>query len=419
MEWVHVISWLTFLVASGRVLAFMCEPPCTTFSIMRRPPLRSRLCPFGFRPRENQTHNGNLLCQRSRQRMQNDAIGLLEKPFTSLMKHMPSYKALLAKDTVFEVRTDSCMFGSIHQKSFALLGFGLDPEPFIRRCDKQHQHVKVEGAYTKASATYTKELAEKIASSFETAIIKKKQELRDDGNLPKGLENQLINSVALESEWKVEEAWTFRGNSHINIKELASVSRLATSLARQGKPIRTVCLADSFVISSAVSKGRSSSRGLTPLLRRLNSTMCACDLYINLPFVPTRHNPSDDPTRDVVIRQPLLYLACIAMHSSSCQPSLSYVAGLLIGFVSSSAFWGSDAWISMIGRSIADPVLLPPIISLFRLPTALASRPRWTSTLLSAFLGRVPVCLLGLPFSQWLFPGLVPLVCLSVSLVSG
>ena len=43
MEWVHVISWLTFLVASGRVLAFMCEPPCTTFSIMRRPALRSRL----------------------------------------------------------------------------------------------------------------------------------------------------------------------------------------------------------------------------------------------------------------------------------------------------------------------------------------------------------------------------------------
>ena len=189
MEWVHVISWLTFLVASGRVLAFMCEPPCTTFSIMRRPPLRSRLCPFGFRPKENQTHNGNLLCQRSCQLlftgMQNDAIGLLEKPFTSLMKHMPSYKALLAKDTVFEVRTDSCMFGSIHQKSFALLGFGLDPEPFVRRCDKQHKHVKVEGAYTKASATYTKELAEKIASSFKLAIIKKKQELRDDGDLPK------------------------------------------------------------------------------------------------------------------------------------------------------------------------------------------------------------------------------------------
>ena len=159
MEWVHVISWLTFLVASGRVLAFMCEPPCTTFSIMRRPALRSRLCPFGFRPRESQTHNGNLLCQRSCQLLftgiQNDAIGLLEKPFTSLMKHMPSYKALMRKKTVFEVRTDSCMFGSIHQKSFALLGFGLNPDPFTRRCDKQHTHVKVEGSYTKSSATYT------------------------------------------------------------------------------------------------------------------------------------------------------------------------------------------------------------------------------------------------------------------------
>ena len=242
MEWVHVISWLTFL-ASGRVLAFMCEPPCTTFSIMRRPALRSRLCPFGFRPRESQTHNGNLLCQRSCQLLftgiQNDAIGLLEKPFTSLMKHMPSYKALMRKKTVFEVRTDSCMFGSIHQKSFALLGFGLNPDPFTRRCDKQHTHVKVEGSYTKSSATYTQELAEMIASSFHDAVLRRKEKMKDLGDTPKGLENQLVNRIALESSWKVEKVWTFRGASHINIKELASVSKLAYNLAKLGQPQRT------------------------------------------------------------------------------------------------------------------------------------------------------------------------------------
>ena len=45
--------------------------------------------------------------------------------------------------------------------------------------------------------------------------------------------------------------------------------------------------------------------------------MCACDLYINLPFVPTRHNPSDDPTRDVVIRQPLLNGLLPGLHRNA------------------------------------------------------------------------------------------------------
>ena len=197
MEWVHVASWLTFLVATGRVLGFMCEPPCTTFSIMRRPPLRSRLVPYGYNPYDKQTKNGNLLCQRSCQilwvGLQNRAIGLMEKPFTSLMKHMPSYRALLARQGVFEVRTDSCMFGSPHQKSFAMLGFGLDPTPFVRRCNKQHLHIKVEGSFTKASATYTDELASKIAEAFGAAIKKKKVEIAEEGDVPKGLENQLVN----------------------------------------------------------------------------------------------------------------------------------------------------------------------------------------------------------------------------------
>ena len=309
MEWFHVISWLTFIVSTRRVLAFMCEPPCTTFSIMRRPPLRSRLVPYGYNPLDNQTHNGNLLCQRSCQLLwvglQNKAIGLLEKPFTSLMKHMPSYKALLDKKEVFEVRTDSCMFGSPHQKSFAMLGFGMDPTPFIRRCDRSHIHVKVEGSFTKASATYTDELANKIAYAFGIAIRGLKNSIKEEGDVPKGLENQLINRLALGAPWETEKSWRFRGLSHINIKELSAVSKLSLHLAKQARPTRAVCMVDSFVVSSAVSKGRTSSRGLMPLLRRLNATLCAGDFYLNTPFVPTRLNPADDPTRGVPLRLPI------------------------------------------------------------------------------------------------------------------
>ena len=325
MEWIHVISWLTFLVSTRRVLGFMCEPPCTTFSIMRRPPLRSRRVPYGYNPLDSQTYNGNLLCQRSCQLMwvglRNKAIGLLEKPFTSLMKHMPSYKALLARDGVFEVRTDSCMFGSPHQKSFAMMGFGMDPTPFIRRCDRSHIHVKVEGRFTKASATYTDELANKIAQAFGTAIHDLKNCIKVEGDIPKGLENQLINRLALGASWKTEKSWRYRGLSHINIKELAAVSKLSLHLAKQARPTRAVCMVDSFVVSAAVSKGRTSSRGLMPLLRRLNATLCAGDFYLNTPFVPTRLNPADDPTRGVPLRPPIESLSTSLDRESTFQMS--------------------------------------------------------------------------------------------------
>ena len=309
VEWEHVISWLTFMVSTKRVLAFMCEPPCTSFSLMRKPPLRSRHIPYGFDTSNPQIHNGNLLCQRSCQMMQvgrlNGAIGLLEKPFTSLMKHMPSYKALLNKPDVFEVRTDSCMFGSIHQKSFALLGFGLTPSYFVRKCDKSHQHVKVEGQYTKSSATYCDGLAERIAYSFYVALSEKKEKLQsvDDINV-RGLESQLSNLVMMTREWKLGKVWSFRGKSHINIKELSSLYKLVTSLSREKQSTRITAFVDSFVVSAAASKGRSSSVGLTPILKKLDATIVAAGIYLSIPFAPTRLNASDDPTRNVPIREP-------------------------------------------------------------------------------------------------------------------
>lgn len=49
---VHVMHWLSYLVCEGLIKALMVEPPCTTFSVRRYPPLRSKLYPFGHNPRE-------------------------------------------------------------------------------------------------------------------------------------------------------------------------------------------------------------------------------------------------------------------------------------------------------------------------------------------------------------------------------
>ena len=42
-----------------------------------------------------------------------------------------------------------------------------------------------------------------------------------------GLENQLVNEVALSSSWELHSSWTFKKQSHINILEEASLLRLA------------------------------------------------------------------------------------------------------------------------------------------------------------------------------------------------
>ena len=97
---------------------------------------------------------------------------------------------------------------------------------------------------------------------------------------------------------------TFRKLRHINLQEISAVLRLATDLVKQRKAIRFVALVDSIVTRGAISKGRSSSRAIASLLRRLCSTMIAGSLYATLPFCPTRHNPSDDPTRDKEVRIP-------------------------------------------------------------------------------------------------------------------
>ena len=320
MEYLHVISWITHMVASGQLCSFMAEPPCTTFSIMRKPPLRSRLSPFGFDTSHVQTSNGNLLAHRALQLMwvglQNQVPGLLEKPLSSLLKHMPSYKNLLSQPFVRQCRTDSCMFGSIHQKSFRFVSVHLDLDRLAARCDRSHCHVPIAGGYTKASATYVDRLADRLAEVLSVGIKLVKDRVSAFEALPsRGLENQVVNSIALSSEWKVVDDWCFRKSSHINILEFSVLGRLAKCLASRGSSVRAVSFVDSFVVSAAASKGRTSSVGLAPVLRRYNAVCVAAGLYINTPFCPTRLNPSDDPSRDQPLREPS---GCFDVRSWDC-----------------------------------------------------------------------------------------------------
>ena len=305
----RVIAWLTHLVQSRRLLGFFLGPPCTTFSIMRRPRLRDASQPYGYDPEHEQTKVGNILAPRSFQLMhvggQCDSVGILETPYSSYMKHLPPWRRLRDHCQFEEVRTDSCRFGSPHLKSFRLLGLRVSMKSLAKRCQCSEKHVVIQGSLTKGSATYTDALACEMAKVLAEAILATRRRLQDEAALDvKGLENHLANEVMVSSRWVVKRDWTFRRESHINILEESSLLRLCQCLAKEKGPIRTTTLVDSNVVRCATAKGRTSSYGLSPVIRRVSALMVSAGIYMNIPFCPTRLNSADDPTRDCPVREP-------------------------------------------------------------------------------------------------------------------
>ena len=304
---VRVMEWLSYLVSNRLVKAFMVEPPCTTFSIMRRPALRTKELPYGLDPSDPQTHVGNALALRGLQTMEigrkNLVPGIFESPYSAKVKNLPPWKSLASHPEVEVVRCDSCRFGSPHLKSFAFVGVHTAMDRLRVRCRCKKRHVQVQGKFTKASATYVDELAEALANTLSDAIINLAQE---DSNLATdGLESQLINEVALSAPWEVVRSWAFKGHSHINVLECSSFHRLVCDLAKLKKPVRIAALLDSNVARCALSKGRTSSKGLTPIVRRTSALALSAGIFFVLPFVPTRWNASDAPTKDKELPQPV------------------------------------------------------------------------------------------------------------------
>ena len=99
--------------------------------------------------------------------------------------------------------------------------------------------------------------------------------------------------------------WAFPRENHINILEMKVVHRLIKGLVLEKMKARVVSFIDSNVCRCSLGKGRSSSRALTSVLRRINALLIAGGLWLVTPFMPTRLNCADDPTRLAKLRPPL------------------------------------------------------------------------------------------------------------------
>ena len=100
--------------------------------------------------------------------------------------------------------------------------------------------------------------------------------------------------------WKVilKFLWK-RSGAHINELELRALFTLLRSLARSSGNIgmRFAVLVDSLVVLGIAATGRSCSRLLNSIHRRLNAHVLASGFYVFFGYVASDANPADEPSR--------------------------------------------------------------------------------------------------------------------------
>jgi hypothetical protein len=101
------------------------------------------------------------------------------------------------------------------------------------------------------------------------------------------------------SDWRVVASYKWSRSRHINLLELSALTtsvRWALSY-RDRATSDCLILSDSAVVVGAVRKGRSSSFVILRALRRLTALVLSSSLNLCLWWVPTKHNPADEPSR--------------------------------------------------------------------------------------------------------------------------
>ena len=86
--------------------------------------------------------------------------------------------------------------------------------------------------------------------------------------------------------------------------EASVVASLLKQCIEEKFGMRIAVLLDSAVAKGAISKGRSSSFALQPVLKRAAACQLAGNPFPSFSFAPTKLN---DPTRDVDLREPFRY----------------------------------------------------------------------------------------------------------------
>ena len=113
--------------------------------------------------------------------------------------------------------------------------------------------------------------------------------------------------------WQVRAAYDMDAD-HINAQELRALVGLIARRCRSSANFkqRLVALLDNLAACGGAAKGRSSSRRMNRLLRRLGAFLLAADIYIAPRYIPSAVNPADPPSRRRSLRAWLTWMRAAA-----------------------------------------------------------------------------------------------------------
>ena len=105
--------------------------------------------------------------------------------------------------------------------------------------------------------------------------------------------------------WQPSFRYSARNSKHIVTKDARPICSLVRRLAAEVRAggTRVLNFVDSSPNVGAWAKGRSSSWRLGPRLRPVAPDQLLTDLQLAIPWVPTKHNPADAPTRGRAVRR--------------------------------------------------------------------------------------------------------------------
>ena len=99
--------------------------------------------------------------------------------------------------------------------------------------------------------------------------------------------------------WTIADAYPYRQEEHINVLELRSILHALEWRARSkvSQDQRFLHLSDSQICLAVLTKGRSSSKKINHLLRRICALCLAMGWYPLYAWIESRLNPADEPSR--------------------------------------------------------------------------------------------------------------------------
>ena len=237
-----VILWIVEMLREGRLLSAFVSPPCTTFSPAAHPALRTYQDPWGDHSHPK-VRVRNILAQRAlavifTARTYGRGAGG-EQPRRSKMAWLRIWRSLAELPGVEEFFLSACQF--------RLIGVNVDFSNCARPCRGGHEHVRVEGRFTKDSAIYPEALAREIAISFCNFVAEARSAARAEAPPCSGLESPIINDLLAGRQWSVDAVWRWKRKEHINLLETRGLITLLKRQSAAAPDTRLLHLFDSSV----------------------------------------------------------------------------------------------------------------------------------------------------------------------------